>query len=77
VRTKTRKRLTLVDLLAIDPVWSRDEKSIYFSGYRDREERVAYPFKIHRSGWDGSGLVQIVSGENPELRTHLVPFPPG
>jgi len=63
---KTRNRLTPVDLLAIDPVWSRDGKFIYFSGYRDREGRVAYPFKIYRIGRDGSGLVQIVSGENPE-----------
>ncbi len=65
VRTKTRKRLTPVDLLAIDPVWSRDGNFIYFSGYRDREGRAAYPFKIYRIARDGTGLTQIAAGETP------------
>ncbi|GEM_PF-828509 len=66
VRTKTRKRLTPVDLLAIDPVWSRDGSFIYFSGYRDREGRAAFPFKIYRISRDGTGLTQIAAGENPD-----------
>ncbi len=65
VRTKTRKRLTTVDLLAIDPVWSRDGRFIYFAGYRDREGRAPYPFKIYRIARDGSGLIQIAVGETP------------
>jgi Tol biopolymer transport system component len=66
LRAKTRKRLTPVDLLAMDPVWSRDGNFIYFSGYRDREGRAAYPFKIYRIARDGTGLVQIAVGETPD-----------
>lgn len=66
LRTKTRKRLTPVDLLAMDPVWSRDGHFIYFAGYRDREGRAAYPFKIYRIARDGTGLTQIAVGETPD-----------
>ncbi|HXI24206.1 MAG TPA: hypothetical protein VNG71_10130 [Pyrinomonadaceae bacterium] len=48
MKTKARTRLTASDVLALDPVWSRDGRYIYFSGYRDREGRAAYPFKIYR-----------------------------
>jgi len=65
MRTKMRKRLTPVDLLAMDPVWSRDGQFIYFAGYLDREGRAAYSFKIYRIARDGSGLVQIAVGETP------------
>lgn len=61
--TKSRKRLTAPDVLAMDPVWSRDGRFIYFTGYLDREGRAAYPFKIYRIGVDGTGLIQITSGE--------------
>lgn len=64
-RTKMRKRLTPVDLLAIDPVWSHDGQFIYFAGYRDREGRQAYPFKIYRIARNGTGLVPIAFGETP------------
>jgi Tol biopolymer transport system component len=66
MRTKTRKRLTPIDLLAMDPVWSRDGRFIYFAGYRDREGRAAYPFKIYRVARDGTGLIQIAVGETPD-----------
>lgn len=62
-----RKRLSAVDMLAMDPVWSRDGRFIYFTGYHDREGRAAYPFKIYRINRDGSGLVQITAGENPAV----------
>jgi Tol biopolymer transport system component len=65
-RNQTRKRLTPVDLLALDPVWSRDGNFIYFSGYRDRDGRAAYPFKVYRIARDGTGLVQIAVGETPD-----------
>lgn len=65
VRTKTRKRLTPVDLLAMDPVWSHNGRYIYFAGYRDREGRAAYPFKVFRIGSDGTGLTQVAVGETP------------
>jgi Tol biopolymer transport system component len=65
-RTKMRKRLTPVDLLAMDPVWSRDGRFIYFAGYRDREGRAAYPFKVYRIARDGTGLIQIAAGETPD-----------
>lgn len=65
-RTKTRKRLTPVDLLAMDPVWSRDGRFIYFAGYRDREGRAAYPFRIFRIAREGTGLIQIAVGETPD-----------
>ena len=64
-RVKTRRRLTPMDLLAMDPVWSRDGRHLYFAGYRDREGRAAYPFKIFRIGSDGTGLTQIAVGETP------------
>ena len=66
LRTKTRKRLTPVDLLAMDPVWSHDGHSIYFAGYPDREGRAAYPMKIYRIARDGTGLTQIAVGETPD-----------
>lgn len=65
MRTKIRKRLTPVDLLAMDPVWSRDGRFIYFAGYRDREGRAAYPFKVYRIARDGTALTQIAVGETP------------
>ena len=65
LRTKTRRRLTPGDLLAMDPVWSRNGQFIYFAGYRDREGRAVYPFKIYRIARDGTGLTQIASGETP------------
>ncbi len=67
LRTKARKRLSAPDLLAMDPVWSRDGRFIYFTGYRDREGRAAYPFKIYRIASDGTGLIQITSGETPDV----------
>ena len=65
-RTKSRKRLTSIDLLSLDPIWSRDGRFIYFSGYYDREGRARYPFKIYRITRDGSGLTQITAGETPD-----------
>lgn len=67
LRTKSRKRLTSLDVLAMDPVWSRDGRFIYFTGYRDREGRASYPFKIYRVARDGTGLIQITSGEMPDV----------
>jgi Tol biopolymer transport system component len=64
-RSKTRKRLTPPNLLAIDPVWSHDGRSIYFAGYYDRDGRAAYPFKVYRIARDGGDLVQIATGETP------------
>lgn len=66
MRTKTRRRLTPVDLLALDPVWSSDGRFIYFAGYHDRQGRAAYPFKIYRIAGDGTGLIQIAVGETPD-----------
>lgn len=66
VRTGMRKRLTPVDLLAIDPVWSHDGQFIYFAGYYDRNGRASYPFRIYRIGRDGSGVVQVAVGETPD-----------
>lgn len=63
--TKVRKRLTPVDLLATDPVWSRDGKSIYFCGYRDRSYKEQYPFRIYKISATGSGLTELVKGESP------------
>lgn len=65
-RAKTRKRLTPIDILALDPVWSRDGNFIYFTGYRDREGRGKYPFKIYRIARDGTGLAQVAAGETPD-----------
>ncbi len=66
MRTKTRRRLTAVDLLAMDPVWSRDGRFIYFAGYQDREGRAAYPFKIYRIASDGTSVTQVAVGETPD-----------
>ena len=63
--TKARKRLTPVDLLATDPLWSRDGKSIYFCGYRDRSYKEQYPFRIYKISATGSGLTELVKGESP------------
>jgi Tol biopolymer transport system component len=67
LQTKTRKRLTSIDLLALDPVWSRDGRYIYFSGYHDREGRAPNPFRIYRINADGTGLLEIAAGENPGI----------
>lgn len=66
MRTKSRRRLTSLDQLAMEPIWSRDGQFIYFTGYRDREGRASYPFKIYRIARDGTGLIQITSGEMPD-----------
>jgi len=66
IRTKSHQRLTSPDVLALDPVWSRDGRFIYFTGYHDRDGRAAYPFKIYRIAVDGTGLTQITSGEMPD-----------
>lgn len=65
-RAQSRTRLTAPEMLALDPVWSRDGRFIYFSGYRDREGREPYPFKIYRIGRNGSGQLRIAAGENPD-----------
>lgn len=64
---RKKKRLSAVDMLAMDPVWSRDGRFIYFTGYHDREGKAAYPFKIYRINRDGTGLIQITAGENPAV----------
>jgi Tol biopolymer transport system component len=63
--TKVRKRLTPIDLLATDPVWSKDGKSIYFCGYRDRSYKEQYPFRIYKISATGTGLTELVKGESP------------
>lgn len=66
-KKRERKRITPVDLLATDPVWSPDGVYIYFTGYYDRAGRAPYPFKIFRIKPDTSDLIQIGPGECPSL----------
>lgn len=49
----------------MDPVWLRNGRFIYFTGYYDREGRAACPLKIYRINRDGTELLQIAAGENP------------
>ncbi|MEI6914644.1 MAG: hypothetical protein WCL39_05875 [Armatimonadota bacterium] len=65
--SKTRTRLTPVDLVAFSPVWSRDGRYLFFCGYRDKQYKEAYPFRIYRIGADGKGLQELGKGEDPSL----------
>jgi Tol biopolymer transport system component len=60
-----RRRLTAPEQLARDPVWSRDGRGIYFSGFRDRDGRDAARFRIYRIGSDGGEPLELVRGEAP------------
>jgi len=63
--TKARKRLSPIDMVCADPVWSRDGNTIYLCGYREPHYRQAYPFRIYSIKPDGSRLTEICKGENP------------
>lgn len=58
---RARRRLTPRGVFARNPVWSRDGRFIYFSGFRGE----AGTYKIYRIARDGTGLIQITSGEDP------------
>jgi Tol biopolymer transport system component len=60
-----RRRLTAPDQLARDPVWSRDGRRIYFSGFRDRDGRDAARFRVYRIDSDGGEPLELVRGEAP------------
>ena len=60
-----RKRLTPIDMVANDPVWSRDGGTLYFVGYREAHYRERTPFRIFRVNRDGTGLAEVKKGEQP------------
>lgn len=60
-KTSKRKRLTAKNILASFPVWSKDGKYIYFSGYYDTN-RETNPFRIFMIKPDGTDLTQIMRG---------------
>lgn len=63
--TKKRTRLTPPDMVAMDPAWSPDGRTLYVCGYRRPHYRQAYPFRIYRVRPDGSGLTDLGKGETP------------
>jgi Tol biopolymer transport system component len=65
VRTQKRTRLTPPDMLAMSPCWSRDGRVLSFSGYREPHYQDKSPFRIYRINKDGTGLTELVKGENP------------
>ncbi|MHB1459616.1 MAG: TolB family protein [Armatimonadota bacterium] len=65
--TKKLKRISKPEMIAMDPCWSRDGKTIYFSGYNEKDYKLPYPFKIYRINPDGTGLKMITKGESPKL----------
>jgi Tol biopolymer transport system component len=60
-----RQRLTAPEQLARDPVWTRDGRRIYFSGFRDRDGRDKARFRIYRIDSDGGEPLELVRGEAP------------
>jgi Tol biopolymer transport system component len=65
--TGVRRRLTPDHILAMDPVWSRDGGTLWFTGYADRDGTKADPWKIYRVNADGTGLTLVAVGEHPTL----------
>ncbi|MEZ5345082.1 MAG: hypothetical protein R2681_05935 [Pyrinomonadaceae bacterium] len=62
-----KKRLTPENMFAVDPVWSSDGATIYFTGYYDINGREDYPFRIFSIKKDGTGITPIATGEGPKL----------
>ena len=54
-------------MLAIEPIWSRDGKYIYFTGYREANYKENFPMRIYRVNYDGTGLIYITKGEEPNV----------
>jgi hypothetical protein len=65
--TGVRRRLTPDFIMAMDPVWSRDGKTLWFTGYADRDGTKADPWKIYRVNADGTNLTLVTVGEHPSL----------
>lgn len=63
--TGKRVRLTPVDMVANDPIWSPDGKFLYLVGYREPHYKQQFPFRIYRVNRDGSGLTELGKGEQP------------
>jgi hypothetical protein len=61
----TRKRLTPPDMLALDPAWTPDGRSIFFAGFREPHYKEKARFRICRIAPDGTGLLEIAKGERP------------
>lgn len=66
-RTRKRTRLTPADMLASFPSWSRDGNNLYFCGYREPNYKEKDPFRIYRINRDGTGLIMLTMGQNPNL----------
>lgn len=65
--TGIRRRLTPDHIMAMDPIWSRDGRTLWFTGYADRDGTKADPWKIYRVNADGTGLKLVTVGEHPAL----------
>jgi hypothetical protein len=59
------RRLSPPDWLVTDIRWSRDGRWIWFSGYRDREGREEYPFRICRIDPESGKILRLGRGEYP------------
>jgi TolB protein len=68
LRQNNKTRLTPENVFAIDPIWSPDGGSVYFTGYYDKNGRENYPFRIFRIDKNGRGLSEITRGENAFLQ---------
>ncbi|MBI2263746.1 MAG: PD40 domain-containing protein, partial [Armatimonadetes bacterium] len=64
---KKRKRIVPEDMLVLDPVWSSDGKTIFFSGYRALHYLTGDPFQIYRISPDGAGLKALCKGVSPSV----------
>lgn len=62
-----KTRLTPENMFAVDPVWSSDGESLYFTGYYDTNGKENYPFRIFSIKKDGSKISEITKGENAGL----------
>lgn len=65
-KDETNKRLSPAGFLCFNPVWSKDGKSLFFSGYKDLSD-VKYPFKIYKLNLENNEIIEITKGENVSL----------
>jgi len=64
IRGRTRTRLTPQTMTAISPTWSRDGRTLLFTGYTDRQAAEPYPMRVYSIAQDAPSPSELCRGED-------------